>query len=56
MINYPQTPWEGTPSPTEMHSFLQPKDEEIIMGFGLLDPVGDSITEQVIQYKIMIIF
>ena len=60
MIEYPQTVWEGTLSPTEMcrfplglPSFLLPQDGEIIMGFGLLDPVGDqyTITEQVIQYK-----
>ena len=49
MINYPQTAWEGTPSPTEMRrfplglpSFLLPQDGEIFMGFGLLDPMGDQ--------------
>ena len=49
MIKGPQTVWEDTPSPTKMcrfplglPSFLLPQGREIIMGVGLLDPVGDQ--------------
>ena len=49
MIKYPQTVWEGTPLPTEKRKFplglpslFMPQDGKMIMGFGLLDPVGDQ--------------